>query len=144
MVNLHNNSLYLLIICVLVITGSQPNNIFILDLSSATPTGGSNIKTPSMPSSTPSQTYTATVTPSVTPSPTLDPLPAITLLFPAPTNTPKATVAPLQAIGTSTPSPTDDNVFQSTTPRMKTLAIIIAILWFFLAGFLVVYIRQFK
>jgi len=140
MVNLHNNSLYLLIICVIVITGSQPNNIFILDISSATPTSDSNIKTPFMPSSTPSLTYTATVTP----SPTLDPLPAITLLFPAPTNTQIATVTPLQAIGTSTPSPTEDNVFLSSTPRMKTLAIIIAILWLFLAGFLVIYIRQFK
>jgi hypothetical protein len=143
MVNLHNNSLYLLIICVLVITGSQPNNN-ILDISSATPTGGLNIKTPFMLSSTPSQTYTATVTASVTPSPTLDPLPAITLLFPAPTNTQIATVTPLQAIGTSTPLPTKDNVFLSASPRMKTLAIIIAILWFFLAGFLVIYIRQFK
>ena len=144
MVNLYNNSLNLLLICVLVITGVQPINIFILDISTATPTSGLYSKTPPMTSSTPSQTYTATVTPSVTSTPTLEPLPAITLLFPAPTSTPISTVTPFQDTRTSTPSPTEDNVFLSATPRMKTLAIIIAILWIFLVGFIVIYIRQFK
>ena len=144
MVNLHNNSFYLLIICVLAITGSKPINIYALDISSVTPTGGLNTITPSKSSSTPSQTYTVTVTPSETPSPTLEPLPAITLLFPAPTNTPMITVTPHRTIVTSTPSPTDDNEFLSATPRTKALVIIIAILWLFLAGFLVIYIRQFK
>lgn len=144
MVNLHYNSLYLLIICVLVITGSQPIDIYTFDISSVTPTGGLNTSTPSKSSSTPSQTYTATVTPSYTPSPTLEPLPAITLLFPAPTITPIVTVTPNQSIVTSTPSQTDENELISVNPRTKALSIIVAILWLFLAGFLVIYIRQFK
>lgn len=144
MIHIISNPIYFLLICVLLATGQQPNIYSAQDLASATPTGSLTPQTPTGTSGTPSQTYTPSVTPSVTPTTTLMPLPAITLIYPPSTTT---------SIPTETPKP--DSEIQNTkaltngdilseSPRLRVLSIVLVILWLILAGFLVVYIKQFK
>jgi hypothetical protein len=74
----------------------------------------------------------------------LMPLPAITLIFPVKTGTPSPTKTPIPIIPTETIEPSGGGKFINGSPRMRILAIILVILWVILAGFLIVFIRQFK
>lgn len=100
-------------------------------------------QTPTATSGTPSQTYTPTSTASPTPTTTLEPLPAFTLIFPAVTDTsiPTITPVPAAATGTSHPPLSDG---QRISPRITVASIILVVLWLILAGFLILFIRQFK
>ena len=144
MINSLNISMYMLIVYVLVIAGPQPINQSLMDLTTITPTGGGYSQTPTVTSSTPAQTYTPSVTPSITPTTTLMPLPAITLIFPAPTITSIVTETHKSALGTQTPSHSDSSKLESVSPRMRVLSIILVIIWIILACFLVLYIRQLR
>ena len=144
MINSLNISMYMLIVYVLVLAGPQQINHSFMDLTTVIPTGGGISQTPTVPSSPPAQTYTPSGTPSITPTTTLMPLPAITLIFPAPTDTSIVTRTPKPALETPTPSPSDGSLIESVSPRMKVLSIILVIIWIILACFLVLYIRQFR
>jgi hypothetical protein len=144
MISLFNTSFYLLIVCVFAIARPLPIMDSSYDLTAATPTIGSSSQTPTATSSTPSQTDTPTVTPSITPTTTLMPLPAITLVFPAPTITSSAITTPDTVQRTQTPNLTDESINKSISPRMKVITIALAFMWLFLAVFVIIYIRQFK
>lgn len=129
---------------ILAITAALAISASAVNAQSYTPTSTQTTKTPILATRTPSQTYTITVSPSVTPTTTLEPLPEITLQFPASTNNSVPTVTPKSTDVTSTPNPMVGNLLLSINPRMKLIGILIAVLWLFLAGFLVIYIRQIK
>jgi hypothetical protein len=94
--------------------------------------------------STPSQTPTTTVTTTASPTTTLVPLPAFTLIFPAATMTNTPTISPKPLPATDTPQPKNGAAIFPLSPRLQLLAIFIVLLWLFLAGFVIVYIRQFR
>jgi hypothetical protein len=144
MMNLSINTFYLFIAWVLVVTGHWPISSSFLENSSGPPAGSIFAQSTSIDSPTPTHTSTPTITPSITPTTTLEPLPPITLIFPASTRTTLPIITPKPANVTHTPLPTGDNYFSSISPRMKALVIVLVILWIFLAGFLVIYIHQFK
>ncbi len=104
---------------------------------------GTSTNAPSSATATPAVTETPSPSPSVTATTTLVPLPAITLIFPAPTETTTPTVTPLPVAGTQTPKPTDSATV-SLSPRIRLLIGLIIVLWLFLAGFVIIYIRQFR
>jgi len=133
-----------MITCVLAIARPQPIMNSFYDLSTATHTVDSLSRTPTATLSTPSQTYTPTITPSITPTTTLMPLPAITLVFPVPTSTSRVIVTPEPVLRTRTPNPTEETIYKSVSPRMKAITVALALLWLFLAVFVIIYIRQFK
>ena len=144
MINYINIYIPFMIVCSLLLAGPQPILNSFFDLTTGTPTGGIFSQTPTGTSSTPSQTYTPTITPSTTPTTTLMPLPAITLIFPAPTIYSTPTKTPIPALGTHTPNYSEVSKSESVPPRTKVLSIIIVIIWLFLACFSVIYIRQFR
>jgi hypothetical protein len=109
-----------------------------------TVTGGFITQTPTGTSGTPSQTFTPSVTPTPSATTTLMPLPAITLIFPVKTGTPSPTKTPIPVITTETVEASEGGKFINSSPRMRLLAIILVFLWVILAGFLIVFIRQFK
>jgi hypothetical protein len=94
--------------------------------------------------STPTQTFTSTLTPSASPTTTLIPLPVITLIFPASTVTSTPTITPEPPPVTKTPQPTNGAAIFPLSPRLQLLLIFIVVLWLFLAGFVIVYIRQLR
>ena len=144
MINSFHSSFYLLIVYVLAIAIPQPIMNSFYDLSTVTPTVDSFSQTLTATFSAPSQTDTPTLTPSITPTTTLMPLPEITLVFPAPTSTSRETETPEPALTTQTPNPTKESLHKSVSPRMKVIMLAIALLWLFMAVFVVIYIRQFK
>jgi hypothetical protein len=93
---------------------------------------------------TPTHTPTTTSTPSVTPTTTLLPLPAITLIFPVSTSTSTATITPKITYFAPTPTPSDLSDSSTLSPRFTLLFVLLIFLWIFLAGFVIIYIRQFK
>ncbi len=105
---------------------------------------GTSTMTPSATSGTPAITETQTLTPTVAATTTLVPLPAITLIFPAPTETSTPTVTPLPIAIAQTPEPADGAPLLSLSPRFRVLIGLIILLWLFLVGFAVIYIRQLK
>jgi hypothetical protein len=104
----------------------------------------SNILISSVVPGTPTDTSTYTTTPSDTPTTTLQPLPAITLIFPVSTETSTATITPKPIFITATSTPSAYGNFSSLPPRLTLLLVFLFILWIFLASFLIIYIRQFK
>jgi hypothetical protein len=114
------------------------------DLTSITPTVHNLSQTPTAASITPSQTDTPTLTPSITPTTTLMPLPAITLVFPAPTNTSRVVITPEPVLRTQTSNPTEESTQSNVSPRLKAITIALVLLWIILAAFVIIYIRQFK
>jgi hypothetical protein len=109
-----------------------------------TPTAGTATQIQTEMSGNPSQTYTPPASVLVTPTTTLLPLPAITLIFPASTSTSTVTETPKPIIVSQTPNPTQGVEFAKLSPRIRILAILLVLLWLVLAGFVVIYIRQFK
>lgn len=93
---------------------------------------------------TPSLTNTPSPSLSETPTSTLLPLPAITLIFPESTSTSTATRTPRPIIVTQTPNPPEGVEITQLSPRIRILAILLIILWLFLTGFVILYIRQFR
>lgn len=161
--NLLVNPIYLLILCAFFAKGPQPIYNSAVDLATATPTISLQSQTPAATSGTPAHTHTPTTTPSQTatsgtpthtftpslttsqtPTTTLKPLPAITLIFPVSTSTFTATSTPLFATHAETPEPSVGADGQSILPRIQFLVIVLIALWLFLAGFLIVYLRQLK
>jgi hypothetical protein len=72
------------------------------------------------------------------------PLPAITLIFPASTNTSTVTITPVPVSITETPRPSGGDELFTLSPRVRLLIIMLVALWMFLAGFVIIYIRQFR
>jgi hypothetical protein len=107
-------------------------------------TPSQNTQSPTGTSSTPSQTFTPSSTPTETPTTTLVPLPALTLVFPAPTNTPEATLTPAIVSNADAAKPSEDGEVAKLSPRLRILAILLVFLWLFLVGFVIIYIRQFR
>jgi membrane-associated phospholipid phosphatase len=99
---------------------------------------------PSATKGTPPPTTTPSLTPSQTPTTTLAPLPALTLIFPAPTATDTATPTPDSLVVVATPVPTSGEVIKVLPPRLRLLIIFIILLWVFLLGFAIIYLRQFR
>jgi len=129
---------------VLAIASPQPIMNSFYDLLTVTPTMDSLSQTLTATLSTPSQTDTPTVTPSITPTTTLIPLPEITLVFPAPTSTSQVTETPEPVLTTQPSNPNKESIYKSVSPRMKVIGFALALLWLFLAIFVIIYIRQFK
>lgn len=130
------------IICLLAIGQSaQASAQF---LGTGTATSSQQASSPTSTLGTPLPTGTPTETPSMTPTTTLAPLPAITLIFPASTTTATATITPTVNLVTETPNPQDGLSIISLAPRIRALAILLVILWVFLAGFVIIYVRQFR
>jgi hypothetical protein len=75
---------------------------------------------------------------------TLIPLPEITLIFPVSTPTPTATITPTLASPVETPQSLEQDGLKNLSPRFTLLAVLMAILWLILMGFVILYIRQFK
>jgi len=103
-----------------------------------------DILTSSVIPSIPTNTSTYTATPSDTPTTTLQPLPAITLIFPISTETSTPTITPKPIIFTATSTPSAYENLSSLPSRVTLLLILIFILWIILVGFLIIYVRQFK
>jgi hypothetical protein len=72
------------------------------------------------------------------------PLPAITLIFPASTNTSTVTITPVPVSITEAPRPSEGDKLFTLSPRVRLLTIMLVVLWMFLAGFVIIYIRQFR
>jgi hypothetical protein len=144
MINLSNKTLYLFIAWVLVISGPMALNSSSHDNSSRIFVDFFSVQSTSTTSPTPTHTSTPTPTPSITPTTTLEPLPAITLIFPASTSTSIPIITLKPTFVTQTPSPSRDIILANVSPRMKALVIVLFILWILLASFLVIYIHQFK
>jgi len=125
----------------MIIVGVEPVMASDVFQATITPTGGVVSQTQPLITSTPSNTYTPSATPSPTSTTTLMPMPPITLTFPASTKTSTATMTPQLIIGTPTGSLAGSQD-ATISPRLRILVIILVILWLFLAGFLVIYIRQ--
>jgi hypothetical protein len=94
--------------------------------------------------STPTNTSTHTATPADTPTTTLQPLPVITLIFPVSTETSTPTITPKPIYITATSTPSAFENLSSLPSRVSLLLILIFVLWIILAGFLIIYVRQFK
>jgi hypothetical protein len=94
--------------------------------------------------STPTNTSTYTATPADTPTTTLQPLPVITLIFPISTETSTPTITPKSIYFTATSTPSAFENLSSLPSRVTLLLILIFVLWIILAGFLIIYVRQFK
>lgn len=114
----------------------QPINSAIL-LSTGTPTE-------TVTQTTPEHTATPSAVPSDTPTTTLLPLPAYTLIFPASTSTSSPTISPEPIPSTKTPTPSVGSDIVKHSPRISILFVLIIILWVFLAGFVIVFLRQFR
>jgi hypothetical protein len=123
---------------------SQPILAEVANQTTVTATSGTNTLTPTKTSGTPSSTFTPSSTPSNTPTTTLVPVPVITLIFPVSTNTPVATITPATNFINGTPTPLNTASTAQLSPRIKVLTIILVLLWLFLAGYLIIYIRQFR
>jgi hypothetical protein len=136
---IHRLTIYILIVCAFFFVVAIQAHAAVLYLVTQTvtlsPTGRTN---------TPSQTYTPTMTPSKTATTTLIPLPEITLIFPASTPTPTATITTTPAIADETPQPQGYTGLNYLSPRFRLLAVLIALLWLILIGFVIVFIRQFR
>jgi hypothetical protein len=87
---------------------------------------------------------THTATPADTPTTTLQPLPVITLIFPISTETSTPTITPKSIYFTATSTPSAFENLSSLPSRVTLLLILIFVLWIILAGFLIIYVRQFK
>jgi hypothetical protein len=109
-----------------------------------TSTFSTNTQTTTAIPGTPTHTLTPSATPSNTPTAPLLPLPAITLIFPVSTNTSTSTNTPRPTLFTQTPIPSNLNTLSVYSPRFTLLFILLFFLWIFLAGFLIIYIRQFR
>jgi len=144
MLHLISNPIYILLICVLLATGPQPNIFSAQDLTSVTPTSSLTLQTPTGTSGTPSQTRTPSATPSVTPTTTLMPLPAITLIYPPSTSTSIPTETPMPDVEIQNTNASTNGEILSVSPRIRLLSVVLVILWLILACFLVIYIKQFK
>ncbi len=105
---------------------------------------GTSTQTPSSTTVNPALTATPTPTYAPTATTTLVPLPAITLIFPAPTETSTPTITPDSIVITETPNPADGVESSPLSPRLKVLIGLIIVLWVFLIGFIVLYIRQLR
>jgi hypothetical protein len=100
--------------------------------------------TPTVTSGTPSQTYTPTTTPSPSATTTLIPLPVVTLIFPKKTPTPSPTITPTVIHEVEENQKSQESKVNFSSPRFRLLSVLVIFLWLILAGFLIVYIRQFK
>lgn len=129
----------ILLLCLLTITAAWPVHAAVAN--QITPP-----VTPSAtgPTNSPTLTSSATLTPSNTATTTLIPLPAITLIFPVSTPSPTATLTSTPAFTAETPQPQGNSGLNNLSPRLKLLAVLIALLWLILIGFAIIFIRQFK
>ena len=93
---------------------------------------------------TPTQIFSPSATPSLTPTTTLMPLPELTLIFPAQTSTSTTVETPGQVSIPGTKNPSGEAEFNNLSPRIRILSILIVLLWLFLVGFVIIYIRQFR
>jgi hypothetical protein len=134
----------ILFICAILITTAQPIRAEILYQATQSGTPGTATQSSTGTSSTPSQTYTPTMTPSETATTTLIPLPEITLIFPVSTPSPTATMTLTPVSPVKTPQYSSEKGLKDLSPRYKLLAVLIAILWLILIGFIILYIRQFR
>ncbi len=89
----------------------------------------------------PSSTPENTATPSQTL--TLMPLPALTLIFPAATQTPRPSATP-PSISPTAPGVSLKSGGEELTSRIRLLVLVTIISWLLLAGFLIVFLRQYK
>jgi hypothetical protein len=101
-------------------------------------------KTPTSAQSTPTYSSTPSLTPSETPTTTLMPLPEITLIFPLMTATSTSSKTPQPPAISATPIPATEELIFPLSPRLRILAILVILLWIFLAGFSVIFIRQLR
>ena len=129
----------ILLICFLFLSSGR-----IAYAATLTPTARTGTPGPTETQGTPSQTFTPSATASQTPTTTLMPLPAITLIFPAATVTSTKTITPLPIPVTETPKPQDNAELLPLSPRLRVLLIFVVLLWIILAGFVILYIRQFR
>jgi hypothetical protein len=134
----------ILLICIFIIITTQHVQAAIMYLVTQSATAGTYTQSPTATSSTPSLTFTPSSTPTETPTTTLVPLPAITLIFPAPTNTSRSTITPVIASNINTAKPTEMVKVTNLTPRIKLLEIMVIGLWIFLVSFVIILIRQFR
>ncbi len=137
-------TIYFLLVCVLLITGTQSIHAEVMYLPTQSITPGTVTRSPTGPPLTPSHSSTPLMTPSMTATTTLIPLPEITLVFPASTPTPTVTITPTLLPYIETPKPVEEKGLNNLSPRVKLLVVLIAILWLILMGFAILYIRQFK
>ena len=152
---------FLVMISALIFTGPHTSSDSVLQITTGTPTAGLSTQTPTRTPANPSQTFTPSVTPprtptipsythtpsttpTATPTTTLMPLPEITLIFPESTSTSTTTTTPRISSETPTSELPGGSELQSVYPRYSVLTVVIVILWLILAGFLIVYVRQFK
>jgi hypothetical protein len=104
----------------------------------------SNVLASTVIPSTPTNTSTYTATPADTPTTTLQPLPVITLIFPISSETSTPTITPKPIYFTATSPPSAFENISSLPSRVTLLLILIFVLWIILAGFLIIYVQQFK
>ncbi|MFZ0535043.1 MAG: hypothetical protein WAM09_17885, partial [Anaerolineales bacterium] len=134
----------ILILITFIITPSQPVHAAIQYLATVTAPTDTTTQPPTETPGTPALTFTPSTTPSDTSTTTLMPLPAITLIFPASTNTSTVTITPVPVSITETPRPSGGDELFTQSPRVRLLTIMLVVLWMFLAGFVIIYIRQFR
>jgi hypothetical protein len=123
---------------------TQPVHAAIQYLATGTASTGTTTQTPTETSGTPELTFTPSTTPSITPTTTLMPLPVIKLIYPVSTNTSTVTITPVPVSITETTKPSGDDELFPLSPRVRLLTIILVILWMLLAGFVIIYVRQFR
>jgi hypothetical protein len=127
-----------------LLKAAQPVHAIVMYLATQSSTPGTATQSPTSAASTPSQSYTPAMTPTKTATTTLIPLPEITLIFPVSTPTPTATITPTLASPVETPQSLEQGGLKNLSPRFTLLAVLMAILWLILMGFVILYIRQFK
>lgn len=139
-----NCVVYILLILISIIATSKPVQAAVNYLVTVTATSTSNIPYPIATLSTPLNSVTPSGTQTITPTTTLVPLPAITLIFPAPTST--ARVTPTQESISNLDYTVSADVMgeNKISPRIQVLTVLMVILWLFLVGFVILFIRQFK
>jgi hypothetical protein len=87
---------------------------------------------------------TTSATPTGTATTTLIPLPEITLIFPIPSDTPTLTKTLFPVQLSQTPQPSENGVLDRLSIRFRYLITLLIILWVFLIGFAIIYVRQLR
>lgn len=162
------NPIFSLIICVMMVAGSEPILSSHFDVTTSTPPVGTGAQStaqnsstisltntpgltttqtqtfPPGPTNTSTQTYTPGPTSTNTPTTTLMPLPEVTLIFPAATETLTPTKGPNSTTPVGTPEAASMAEDEKTPPRFRLLSIVLIFLWLLLAGYLVVFLKHFR
>lgn len=147
-----NLGILLTIMIGLIMVFTQPSRADWVDSVTQSITPNTASPSPSVTFGTPQPTQSPTIgpsptlltTPTETATTTLIPLPEITLIFPIPTNTPTPTRTPINSQLSQTPQSTDDTGVNHLSTRLRFLVAIIIVLWVFLMGFAIIYIRQLR